>query len=674
MPLAGRDRLAQVSQIYRTMTRLPMVRAKWDVLDATQQSLVRALVNAGDRGRTVDQLSDDIGLPPEETRAICGDLYEQGLIAYEGTASTLPIGESPRLFVPTELAGAIRTADRETALGDVSGRSLVELIQDRDDRDLFDAAAHWGIDVITGVTTRDQIVAALLRTIAAGSARHAQIDKLGHEVRVLWDKIRATEPGTPIPVDQLVGAGSDRTLYGRRNAINELEDRLLIWPTVLDGGVRAMFVPAEIAQAATTVDREVVRPKPVSVVGSEPPFRPVAPLAWDLLVVLQRMFGPLAPANLDPLVVPRPFALELNRFFWNRGPEQPPASYLELLIDLAINLGLVREPEDGATQFERTQAIRDWRLKSWLEQNARIRSVWMSAGFWIEGQGRTDVEPWNVDWRGFRVKLLGHLAALDRDKWFRLSEVARWISDYDPAILGPDATVALAQSPVDTGRTAHQHGVEYLVTTVIRTMLVWIGYVRMHEPGRGEHLIAISDEVRRITRAEATDVIPAPPAPEIAVADDLTIHMTNPEPIHIWSVIAFAVTRTLGRESVFEITAESVRDAHAAGFQATHIVQFFERIPGATRPPDMAERLQKLAERAEGFELSTALVVDAPTETIAQSARGLLENDGYVIGQVGRRLYVSVGTQRTVAADIERVHARLVAIGMGPVTNRSRSR
>jgi hypothetical protein len=138
-------------------------------------------------------------------------------------------------------------------------------------------------------------------------------------------------------------------------------------------------------------------------------------------------------------------------------------------------------------------------------------------------------------------------------------------------------------------------------------------------------------------------------------------------------VIAFADVLSLGRESVFAITSDSMRNAHAAGFQATHITQFFERIPGATRPSDMGDRLRMLAERAEGFELSTALVIDAPSETVAVSARGLLENEGYVVGQVGRRLYVSIGTQRSAAADTERIHARLIALGMGQVTNRSRS-
>jgi hypothetical protein len=603
---------------------------------------------------------------------MCVDLFDQGIISYEGNASTLPIGEQPRLYVPIELANAIRTVVRESEAGDVSSRPFPELIQTRDDRDLFDAASYWGIDVIPGVTTRSEIIEALTRAAAAGASRHAQVDKLGGEVRAIWEKMRAVPPGTPVPVGDLVGSGSERTIYSRRNAINELEDRLLVWPTVLEGGVRALFVPPEIATAGA-VELEVARPKPVSVVGSEPPFRPPGPLAWDLLVVLQRMFGPLAPPNLDPLAAPRAFLTEINRMVWNRGSDRPPVGYLEMLVDFAVNLGLIQEPDDGSTQFERSPAMRDWRTKSWAEQIARIRSVWMSSPIWIEGQGRQDVEPWNVDWRGFRVKLLSHLAALEKDKWYRVADVGQWISEYDPGIIGPDATVAVSHATARPGRSPHQASVAYLTTAVIQSILVWLGFVRLHEPGRAERLMLVTDELRKVTRAEVEDRPAAKPAPGIVVADDLTIHLTDPDPIHIWSILAFADVLSLGRESVFAITPDRLRTAQAAGFMPSHVEQFFSKQKGASVPADLGDRLRALLEQAEGFELSSALVVDAPSDDKAQSVRLVLENDGYVVSQTGRRLYVSIGTQRSASIDIERIHARLVATGLGPVTNRTRA-
>src|SRR4029078_2316466 len=106
-------------------------------------------------------LSAELGAAPDLVRAICATLFDQGIVSYEGNASTLPIGEKPRLYVPIELANAIRTVIREVEAGDVSGRSVPQLIQTKDERDLFDAAGYWGIDVIPGVTTRAQLITAL---------------------------------------------------------------------------------------------------------------------------------------------------------------------------------------------------------------------------------------------------------------------------------------------------------------------------------------------------------------------------------------------------------------------------------------------------------------------------------------------------------------------------------
>src|SRR4029078_2579325 len=149
-PLAGRDRLAQISQLYRTMTRLPIVRARWDSLDPDQQAVVSALIAAGEKGRTIEEIIPQLHAVPHTIRNMCVDLLEQGIVSYEGNASTLPIGEKPRLYVPIELASAIRTVIREVEAGDVSARPFPELIQTRDERDLFDAAGYWGIDVIPG--------------------------------------------------------------------------------------------------------------------------------------------------------------------------------------------------------------------------------------------------------------------------------------------------------------------------------------------------------------------------------------------------------------------------------------------------------------------------------------------------------------------------------------------
>ena len=87
--------------------------------------------------------------------------------------------------------------------------------------------SYWGIDVIPGVTTRADLVAALTKAAAAGSSRSCPGRQAGQEVRAIWEKLRAVPPGRRSRSINCSASGNERTIYGRRNAINELEDRLL---------------------------------------------------------------------------------------------------------------------------------------------------------------------------------------------------------------------------------------------------------------------------------------------------------------------------------------------------------------------------------------------------------------------------------------------------------------
>ncbi|HEY6565149.1 MAG TPA: hypothetical protein VIY86_11665, partial [Pirellulaceae bacterium] len=353
------------------------------------------------------------------------------------------------------------------------------------------------------------------------------------------------------------------TVFNRRNAINELEDRFLIWNMVTDDGVRALFIPQELDSTQSAASTETERPKPVSLVGQNIPFRPPAPLAWDLLVLLQRWFGPLATAQTDPFAPSAESAAELNAMLWNRGDIRPPVGYVELLIEFAVGLKLLVEPQDGDSQFERSDEIREWRVRTWEEQANRIRRIWMASQFWIDGQTRQDVEPWSVDWRGFRIKLLNHLATLERDTWYRTEDVGNWIADYDPGILGAGATVALSHAGTTEPRNEHARGVAHVVRITIDGVLHWLGLAQVVSPRTGEAFVRFGDELSRIVRAEPSPNDIAGHRTRIEIADDLTIRVVNPEPILVWSILAFAETVSLGAESVFRITTSRLRSATA---------------------------------------------------------------------------------------------------------------
>jgi predicted transcriptional regulator len=673
-PLVGRDRLSQISQLYRAMTRPPMVRAQWDAISQADRTMVIALLNVGEDGATIQELSERLGLHEDDVRRAALRLYAQGIVAYEGTSATLTIGESPRLYIPTELGQTIHQILDEAREGDISQRPLQDLMGLRTESEIFEAAALWGIEYIPGITTRAEVERSLIRRITATNTRTEHIGKLGHDVRLMWERLSAVPEGTPVALDQVLGTGNDRTLFNRRSAINELENHLLAWSMVSDDGIRALVVPIDLGNVQPSAASGAPRPKPISVVGHVAPFRPESPVAWDLLVVLQRLFGPLATPNLDPLALGPEDAASINGMTWNRGSERPPVGYIEFLIDLAVNLKLLDEPQDGASQFERTAEIREWRTRTWDEQSSRIRRIWMASPYWIDGQGRTDIEPWNVDWRGFRIKLLNHMATLETDTWYRSIDVAEWIVAYDPGILGAGASIGMNHAAGGDTRSEHVRALSHMIDSLLNRVLYWMGLVHVVSPPDGTPLLTVSGSVRDIVRAEAART-PASRAGSstVSIADDLTIRLANPDPIQVWSVLAFADTVSLGSESVFRITAERVRLAQAAGFRAEQIVQYLRRQNPNIAPADLDQRIDELSRHAQGIEITTALVIDGGSEAARRDMQGLLESNGYVLTVSGGRLVVTVGTLRPIRTDTERVHALLESAGFGPVANRSRT-
>ena len=666
VPVSSRDRGTQVSALYRAMTRPTIMREMWDGFSPQTRSLVQTVIAAGDDGLTVDEVSEQSGLPQETVRAELGTLYRSGLIASEGSILTLPVGESPIVFVPRELATAIANVVEELERGDISNLPFVDLIALRPDRDLFEAADLLRLDYVPGLATRSDISDLLAQRLTNPTARMQMIDGLSHDVRTMWDRLQSAPPGTPISVESLISQGNDRTHFGRLTALNDLEDRMLIWPTVMNGA-RSMFVPvpgeAEVSGAI---------PKPLVSNFQQIAWRPESPIAWDLTVLLQRLIGPLASPDLDPLELSVDESAMIARMLWNATDGVIPPSYLATLLDLAAALALVEEPDDGSTRYERTERTREWRLGPWGTQAGRLRSAWMNAATWIEGDTSTGIEPWQVDWQGYRVKLLHHLSALEPDRVYRLSDLVTWIAEFDPELVGSRASVAvLHPSRMETDETGPD-GLRALLRHSIVTVLNWFGLVDLVPIGVDELGVRINLELRRVTRAQGGPDTGEPDRAKTQVLPDLTIELTEPSAIQVWSILAFADPEELGQTSRFQMTSETIRGAQFAGFRTEQITQFLERQADGKVPNDLATLIEARAAESLGIDMTASVVITAANDEDALALATLLGGANFVVRRVLRVLHVAVGVRQSVVADVERISSIVEAANLGVVTNRIR--
>ena len=237
---------------------------------------------------------------------------------------------------------------------------------------------------------------------------------------------------------------------------------------------------------------------------------------------------------------------------------------------------------------------------------------------------------------------------------------------------GAGATVAVSHAAGTDGQNEHARGLRHLLELTIGGVLTWMGLVNLIQPSAPGSAMQITPALREIVRAEAGSIATPAAGTRIAIADDLTIRLIDPEPIHVWSLLAFAQPVSLAAESVFRITADRVRAAQGAGFRPDQIVQYVRRQKPEAIPDDFDERIRQLAEDAPGIELTTSLALDLGRDVISREVRSLLESAGYVVSAEGQRLYATIGTLRPVRLDVERIHALLESSGFGPVSNRSR--
>ena len=69
--------------------------------------------------------------------------------------------------------------------------------------------------------------------------------------------------------------------------------------------------------------------------------------------------------------------------------------------------------------------------------------------------------------------------------------------------------------------------------------------------------------------------------------------MHRPNPLHIWSITAFADADTVSAEPSYQLRPRSVGRALGAGFDLAQIVTFLEQHSGAPLPPDVKQSLEE---------------------------------------------------------------------------------
>lgn len=645
VPLPGADRSRHVGALYRAMTDIRHARAVWDRIDPASREIVRELALGEIGPVTITDLAALTGRSEPETRDAAIRLFQHGMLAREGDKQELPVGATPRLFLPRELGQIFRRVQDEIDAGDMATSSLRVLLEMLDDPEIEEAAEIWGIKVVPGLRRRGDLISQLLKQVANTDRAGRVIEGRGRSARALWDAVREGADGGPLPLtDALAAAGlsvpeftsPDSIRSGARalGALSELESALLVVHTYRRDGSRWLFVPREIlhpGEVAATLPLQPLQPLPEGLVP-EPALLFRHALAWDLLTVLREISEHVAPAWTPGEALSRAWQRRVNRRLWHGGEDVPPRGYLAFLLHLALGIGVVAPGEQpattgadkGAIRPSITAMIREWRRLSFSDQTDRLRTVWLATDGWIEGREREEIDVWGADWRGFRHRLLAALESLAPDEWVMLDDLAARLAEQDPTIIGTTFTAASARSATDRGGREDQRtaAIAQIIAVELETAVAWFGIVELSTvPGRG-----VAVRVRQGPDEDDRRVPEDPPV--LSVHDDGMITLHQPSPLHIWSLSAFADAEGLLPEARFQLRPGAVGRALEAGFDLEQITTYLTRQGNGQLPERVRETLHDWTVGYRRVRMRRAVVLATDSDTARDELRAGLEDAG----------------------------------------------
>lgn len=669
VPVSGSDKLGQVAQLYRALTDPTSARDLWSRLPPDERALITLLLSADESARPLAELAAQLGQPEADVRQIAARLYFKGIVVRIGDDDPLPVGEAPRLFLPREVGILFKRVTDEIAAGDVSHTPIAVLLQSRDDRQIEEAAEHWGVRVIPGLRTREEIMRQLLTNIGDPRRLPAVESRLRREASRIWPLVRDAVDGKPVTLAEVIASEGVVTEDPRqsqrfRDALAELEEKLLVWHTYKPDGSRWLFVPAEIRspQIHTPAISSVDLPAVVPFDAEVEPHHPNA-VAWDLLTLLRALSPPQDHRIFDFNDAPKAWLRKLNDNLWNRGVETPLPSYLEFLSDLARVEGVLTGGDPAVEEpFQVSPAVRTWRDRTFADQTARLRATWLGSSSWIEGSDRDDIEIEGADWPGFRLKLLAHLALVQRNTAYTLEEVSTWLSRHDPDLLGASFDVSSARNPQFPNDDAanRRAAIAEVAGQVIESAFCWFGMADVILRGREPRLVRFRLEQPEVNppTSESGAALTVSPAGDIA--------LNAPSPLRVWSLTAFADAKSLRPESAFRVTERSISRALQAGFEIRHVESFLTKQSGQPLPPEFLERLHAWSQSVRRIRVARTLRLTADDLEQAEQLGALLEKMKQPNVRVGEEFFVTMENAAEISAGEVELFARLTEAGFSP--------
>jgi hypothetical protein len=262
--------------------------------------------------------------------------------------------------------------------------------------------------------------------------------------------------------------------------------------------------------------------------------------------------------------------------------------------------------------------MREWVRLGFPVQHQRLRDAWLASEGWVEGREREEVEVWGADWSGFRHRLVDALTGLDSLPWFALDDLALWVAEQHPTLIGTTFTAASARS-VPAGGDERLAATAQVVGIDLETALAWLGYVQVAPVSR-EGLAV---------RWRGNPVEEPGTGPALSVDDAGRITLLRPTALLAWSLSAFADLEALTPKASYQLRPGSVARALGAGFDLEQVTSYLESQAGRSLPEAVREHLRQWTVGYRRVRLHRAVVLQPDADDQVGELQSVLRAAGF---------------------------------------------
>ena len=601
-----------VSQLYNQMTDEQAVKFLYESLSSRErlvldriQEYSRGWVSIRELGRALPFSSTDLqmvlvgleeaGLASGGLARVCGNELVEGP---NFALRSRPSVQMDIVRMTPEISAVLLRIKNQMAAGDQSDKTLHKLLGELTLPQLLQLASKWRIPHSDQCFKRELMVL-LEDAISRQKCVDETLSRLGEEAVIVFRVV--CEAGGRISVESLrEGARlSERAL---KVALTNLVSHFLLVDTYLDQR-RYLFAPNGVALDDEAADMK--EGNACAELGSEHEVtepQKVCPANFTFFFDLQALTNLIETCEVEvagsDLKLPHWAVNQLKEELAVVAGSGFGPIRLECLVRVAAKLGLI---ETRGDRIVCTDKLEQWVALGVADQARMLFELWIEDESWCNEHRGYQVGLDPAKYKCLRKRLLAVLRRCKPGSWYRVDTIAQAVIGRCSAI---DDTARVQAAAAGCGDADYREHMKRGAALSLGTLLYWTGGLSLgYDEGMEPSAISVNALGAWLCGRRAAPN-PGTSLSQLVVLPNLEVMLHGPDPAGWRWLLKFAVTVSVGRVSVHQITKRRVQQAIARGCSPEGFLRFLSERCNDGVPQGVATSILEWAEAVRNMGLA----------------------------------------------------------------------